>query len=200
MDEQLSWKYHLCELSKKLSRTCGIFFKVRHLLPTTVLASLYNSLFSSFLQYGIIVWSLTYEIHTEPIYLLQKKVVRAITIKSFSSPSTPIFSELKILKVYDLLEFKLLSFAYESVNMISPIIFHNSFETLTAVHRYGTRQASKGDKFIAQENTLQCCLRSVRYAGAKFWNNTPRVIKQSTTVANFLHKYKMHLFSTSYHR
>ena len=125
LDEQLSWKHHLCELSKKLSRTCGIFFKVRHLLPITVLVSLYNSLFSSFLQYGIIVWGLTYEIHTKPIYLLQKKVVRAIAFKSFSSPSTPIFSELKILKLYNLFELKLLSFVYESVNMISPVFFHS---------------------------------------------------------------------------
>ena len=125
LDENLSWRYHLCELSKKLSRTCGIFFKVRHLLPTSVLVSLYNSLFSSFLQYGIIVWGLNYEVHTTPIYLLEKRVVRAITFKSFTSPSTPIFSNLKILKLYDLFQLKLLTFVYESVNKISPVFFHN---------------------------------------------------------------------------
>ena len=92
LDENLSWKYHLNELNnKKLSRTCGIFFKVRHLLPTTVLISLYNSLFSSFLQYGVIVWGLTFDTHIKPIYLLQKKVVRAIAFKSFRSQSISIF-------------------------------------------------------------------------------------------------------------
>ena len=110
LDENLSWKYHLCELSKKLSRTCGIVFKVRHLLPTSVLAPLYNSLFSSFLQYGIIVWGLTYDTHTKPTYLLQKKVVTAIAFKSFTSPSTPTFSDLKILTLYDLFDLKLLIF------------------------------------------------------------------------------------------
>ena len=70
LDENLTWKYHLSELSKKLARTCGIFFKIRHLLPTNVLVSLYNSLFSSFLQYGIIVWGLTYDIHIKPIYCI----------------------------------------------------------------------------------------------------------------------------------
>ena len=70
-DENLSWKYHLSELSKKLSRTCGAFSSVRHLLPTSVLVSLYNSLFFSFLQYGIVVWGLTYDTHTKPIFLLQ---------------------------------------------------------------------------------------------------------------------------------
>ena len=188
----------MCEFSKKLSRTCGMFFKLRHLLPTSVLVSLYNSLFSSFLQYGIIVWGLTNEVHTKPIYLLQKKVVRAFTFKSFTSPSTPIFSDLKILKLYDLFELKLLSFVYESINMISPVFFHNFFETLSSVHWYDTQQASKGDIFMTQENTLQYGLRSVRYAGAKLWNNIPCAIKHSFTVTNFPEKLKLHLFSTKY--
>ena len=33
LDENLTWKYHLTELSKKLARTCGMFFKVRHYFP-----------------------------------------------------------------------------------------------------------------------------------------------------------------------
>ncbi len=61
LDENLSWKFHLTELSKKLARTCGLLFKVRHFLPVDVLTCLYNSLFSPFLQYGILVWGLTYE-------------------------------------------------------------------------------------------------------------------------------------------
>ena len=177
LDENLSWKYHLSELSKKLSRTCGIFFKVRHLLLTSVLVSLYNSLFSSLLQYGITVWGLTYDTHTKPIYLLQKKVVIAIAFKSFTSSSTPFFSDLKILKLYDLFELKLLTFVYESVTMISPLIFHNYFETLTAVHQYDTRQASKGYMFKSRKSTLQYGLRSVRYAGAKSWNSISDVTK-----------------------
>ena len=70
LDENLSWKYHLTELSKKLARTCGMFFKVRQFLPINVLICLYNSLFSPFLQYGILVWGLTYETYTNPVFLL----------------------------------------------------------------------------------------------------------------------------------
>ncbi len=198
LDENLTWKYHLSELSKKLARTCGIFFKIRHLLPTNVLVSLYNSLFSSFLQYGIIVWGLTYDIHTKPIYLLQKKVVRAIAFQNFTSPSSPIFSDLKILKLYDLLDLKLLTFVYESVNKFSPPYFYNFFTILSDVHQYDTRQACEGGIFMTQPNTLQYGLRSVRYAGAKSWNNIPFNIKQSPSVISFRHRLKLFLFSTKY--
>ena len=164
LDENLNWRYHLSELSKKLARTCGIFFNIRQLLPTNVLVSLYYSLFASFLQYGIIVWGLACDTHTKPIYLLQKKVVRAIAFKNFTSPSTPIFSELKILKLYDLSNLKLLTFVYESVNLISPTFFHNFFETLPSVHQYDTRLACRGDIFMMHKNTLQYGLKSIRYS------------------------------------
>ena len=99
LDENLSWKYHLSELRRQLARTSGIFLKIRHLLPTSVLVSWYYSLFASFLQYGIIFWGLAYDTFTKPIYILQKKVLKAITFKNSSSPSTPIFHDLKILKL-----------------------------------------------------------------------------------------------------
>ena len=40
LDENLSWKYHLIKLSKKLAGTCGMFSKVRHFLPIHVLICL----------------------------------------------------------------------------------------------------------------------------------------------------------------
>ena len=155
LDENLSWKHHLSELSKKLARTCGIFFKVRHLLPTDVLVSLYYSLFASFLQYGIVVWGLTYDTYIKPIFILQKKVVRAITFNNFSAPSAPIFLTLRILKLQDLFEMKLLTFVYEAVNKLSPSCFHEFFDVLSQVHQHDTRQARKGDILLTRKNSLQ---------------------------------------------
>jgi len=197
LDENLSWRYHLSELRKKLARTSGIFLKIRHLLPTSVLVSLYYSLFASFLQYGIIVWGLTHDTFIKPIYILQKNVLKAITFKNSSSPSTPIFYDLKILKLYDLFHLKLLTLVYECMNLISPIFFHNFFDNLTSVHQYNTRQACKGDIFMTQKNTLQYGLRFIKYAGAKSWNEIPAIIKQSRSVVIFCRELKQH-FSTKY--
>ena len=46
---------------KKLARTCGMFFKIRHILLNNVSICLFNSLLSPFLQYGMLVWGLTCE-------------------------------------------------------------------------------------------------------------------------------------------
>ena len=160
LDESLSWKYHLTEPSKKLARTCGMFFKVRHFLPIDVLICLYNSLFSPFLQYGIVVWGLTYESYINPVFLLQKRAVRAISFEQFTSPSSPIFLDLKILRLHDLFQLKLLSFVYDSVNKISPACFHSFFPLAEFVHQYGTRQVTKNciyNSTIYSTYNPSCC-------------------------------------------
>ena len=37
LDENLSLKFHINELSKKLSRTVGIFYKIMHFCPSDIL-------------------------------------------------------------------------------------------------------------------------------------------------------------------
>ena len=41
MDEHLSWKFRISELTKKLSRMYGIFSEIRHVLPLYLLKNLY---------------------------------------------------------------------------------------------------------------------------------------------------------------
>ena len=49
LDSTLSWKYHMSELSKKLARTVGLFYKIRHYAPTDTLVLLYHVIFATFL-------------------------------------------------------------------------------------------------------------------------------------------------------
>ena len=127
LDEHLSWKYHLRELSKKLAKTRGMFFKIRNLLPLDVLICLYNALFLSFLQYGLIVWGQTYASYIEPVFRLQQKAIRAISFQPRLSPSLPIFKDLELLRLSDILYHRLLTFVFDSVKKTSPESFHNFF-------------------------------------------------------------------------
>ena len=49
LDSRLTWKFHIAELTKKLSRSVGMLFKIRDYTPRPVLVSLYHSLFNSHL-------------------------------------------------------------------------------------------------------------------------------------------------------
>ena len=79
LDSHLSWKPHITELAKKLSRTVGLFYKIRHYAPEDTLKLLYYCIFFPFLPYGIHVWGLTYPTYFETVFILQKRILKAIT-------------------------------------------------------------------------------------------------------------------------
>ena len=125
VDEHLSWKYHICELRKKLSRRNGLLFKLGRWLPIATLICLYTSLVSPFLNYGIIVWGRSFDTHVAPIFLLQKKILRCINFYFPTVTSTPLFHSSKIPKLEDVFYLNLLIFVYKAMNKISPIYFHD---------------------------------------------------------------------------
>ena len=59
-ESNLTWKNHVNELCLKLSKTVGIFSKLRYYVNVDILIMLYYSLIYPFLTYGIQVWGLTY--------------------------------------------------------------------------------------------------------------------------------------------
>ena len=60
LDETLSWKPHLVELSRKLARSVGNFYKLRYYVSLDALKSVYYALFHPFLTYGIVVCGSTF--------------------------------------------------------------------------------------------------------------------------------------------
>ena len=193
LDEHLSWRYHLSELLKKVARACGMFFNIRNLLPLDVLICLYNALFLSFLQYGLVVGGQTYASYTDPIFKLQKKAVRAISFQPRMSPSLPIFNDLTRLKLSEIFQLRLLTFVFDSVNKTSPGCFHDFFLFSSSVHQYATRQASQGDLFMSRKNCLHYALKSIRYLGATLWNALPVELRNAPSKILVKAKLKMYL-------
>ena len=84
------------------------------------------------------------------MFLLQKRVLRAISIKHFTSSSTPIFSDLKILKLHDLFQLTLLCLCMIVLIRLLLLIFI-LFPLVASIHQYGTQQAIKTDIFVTRK-------------------------------------------------
>ena len=145
LDENLSWKYHLSQLSKKLSRACEILLKIRNYLSTDILKCIYNSLFMSFLQYGIVIWGQAFRSYIEPLFKLQKKAIRTISHQTALSHFLLLFTGLQLLRISDVFKLKLLTFVYDSMAMLAPSCFHGYFSLSSTVHNHTTRQSCRND-------------------------------------------------------
>ena len=149
----------------------------------------------SFLQYGIIFWGQTYESYKEPIFKLQKKAIRIISNQTSRSNSLPLFKELHLLRLSDIFKFKLLTFVYESTKLLTPSCFHGYFSSNSAIHSYTARQSHQGDLYLIGKNTLQYELGSIRYMGAKLWNQLPGEVRNSSSKFLVRKNLKKHLYT-----
>ena len=94
VDSELSWNSHVGEISKKLSRTCGILSRLKHILPSHILVTIYNSLFLPHIHYGITLLGFN---PCSRLIILQKKAIRAITNSKYNAHTEPLFSKLETL-------------------------------------------------------------------------------------------------------
>ena len=137
LDSSLSWKPHITELSKKLSRTVGLFYKIRHYAPLETLKLLYYGIFFPFIPHGVHVWGLTYPTHLNKAFILQKKIIKCMTFNDIMVPSSPLFHELEFLKLNDINNLQTASFVYECINGLAPQYFENFFTSLSSKYSIG---------------------------------------------------------------
>ena len=117
LDSTLSWKPHITELSKKLSRTVVVLlYKIRHYAPLETLKLLYYGIFFPFISDGVQVWELTYPTHLDKVFILQKKIIKCMTFNDIMVPSSSLFHELEFLKLNDINNLQIVSFVYECIN------------------------------------------------------------------------------------
>ena len=91
-------------IENKILRPIGIIIKLKSFLPPAALLKFYHALVHPHLLYGLLVWGTTYTSYLAKLCTLQNKVVRHIGGGSYRKHSTPFYSNLKILKLPDLLK------------------------------------------------------------------------------------------------
>ena len=78
--DNLSWKHHIDHVAIKMSRTVGLICKLRHFLPRHTLLTIYRSLVTPYLTYGLTAWGKAYKPQLEKLLKLQKLALRFIYI------------------------------------------------------------------------------------------------------------------------
>ena len=75
MDETFSWKPHIANAARKISKSIGIIYKGSFCVPTSSnsLLTLYYSLVYPYLVYFVSVWGLTYSSNLKPIFYYFRK-------------------------------------------------------------------------------------------------------------------------------
>ena len=117
----------------------GIIAKARHYVSLKSLTMIYNTMIYPYLIHCNITWTSTYPTRLQPIYLVQKKIVRIMTFAKFTEKSKPIFQSLKLMNIYELNTYLTALFMFSFLNNKLPDDYFTNNECL---HNYNTRSAS----------------------------------------------------------
>ena len=120
LDNHLNWNAHINKLFGKISRTTGVLNKIKLFLPSRILKNIYSSLILCQLNYGILAWGQNYK----RVFKLQKRAIRIITCSRYNAHYEPLFKELKLLKVEDILKLQQLKLYYKLVHRQLPSYFN----------------------------------------------------------------------------
>ena len=98
LDSNLCWKSHTDMLVLKILRLIGVLHRVNKYFPKSILITIYKSLFTPHLTYGLLLRGS----RRSRVNILQKKAIRVVNFSPYISHSEPIFKNLKILSLDDL--------------------------------------------------------------------------------------------------
>ena len=165
IDENISWKVHINKISSKIARTVGILSRLKRFLPKSIMIIIYNSLILPYLNYCLLCWGY---VCTDRILSLQKKAVRHITRSRYNEHTTPLFQDLKFLKIDDLYILVLMKFYYKFTKKLPlPVYLMNlNLKLNDCVHQHNTRSRysihREATRKVFTEGTINHQLSSLR--------------------------------------
>ena len=195
LDENVTWGEQIKYLSTKLSRSAGIFSKLRYYLSKEMLIRVYHALFNSHLQYGILCWGNINATTWRRIEVLQNKAIRYISRAPRRYRLDNYYLNYRILKARELYDLETAKFMHGHFSENLPRCFRTFFHfeenpvTRYSVRLNSERINSECTKYAMPIYRTSRGQRSIRYHGPKIWNKLP-VSFHNLSKIQFKKKYK----------
>ena len=113
---QLDWNGHIKSINNKIAKNVSVMNRVKHLLNSHALCSLYTTLIIPYMNYCCEFLGNNYKSRIQPIYMLQKKAIRICKQEGYLSHTRPIFHYFNTLRIYDMIEYSSVVFMFKVYN------------------------------------------------------------------------------------
>ena len=118
LDEHLNFKVHIDTLNARLRRANNLLSICRHYVPKEILHQIYYGQFHSHLSYGCQIWTTANDLQSTIV--LQRKALRIITWSEPQTSATPLFKQMQILELEDIVKMNNLLFVHDILNDRAP--------------------------------------------------------------------------------
>ena len=192
IDDKLNWSEHITYIRSKISRSLYAMNRLKHVVSSRYLKTLYDSLVHSYITYGIVLWGGTCPSYINAIRICQKKAMRCIHNSVYNAHTDPLFRTSKILKFDDLYKLEVSKFVYDAMHAILPKPLTYAYQANIMVHDHGTRQ--RNNPHVQRSHTL-VAKNSLVHRAPVIWALLPYEIRESNTRRIFKKRLKLLILS-----
>lgn len=190
IDKNLNWGYHIEDVCMKISRLCGLLYKIRHYLTSEAMFSIYYTLCYPYLIYCVSVWGCTWPSFLSKVKIAQNKVFRCIFHLCKYDSTVSITSQNKLLNFASIRQYFLILTIYKS-------LFANNSSKLFKRNIDSRNTRSSTINLVCPRHRTQLFKHSIFCTGPHIWNSLPHKIKANMyngTINMFKTKLKKHVF------
>jgi len=194
IDSKLNWKEHIAHVKRKVAISLSVLHKVKYIVNTPALYSLYCTIILPHLMYCCEIWGNNYQETIKPLHILQKRAMRILdgAKNLYREHTSPIFFKFNLLNIYDIIKYQSMSFMYKVNCQLLPDNLQCFFKLNNAVHKYNTKQSSHfAIKFCRTTHRSF----SLSIQGPRYWNSLPIELKICKSLQNFKTSFKKSLVS-----
>lgn len=190
IDTHLSWNEHINNVARKVSQNIGLLRRIRQYLPTFARRTFYMAYIQPHFDYCSIIWG---QADISRLIKLQKLALRTMADAPSRTPSHGLFKQFGIMPLKSRIDFRTTSMVFKAVNGNTPSYISDMFECISNVSSRQTRATTRGDIYIPKAK-LTAQSKTLRYTGAKLYNESPTDLRNSPTLASFKSKYVKSFF------
>ena len=186
IDPSMNFKFHIDSLIGKISKSMYYLRRVKHVLTTNALKSVYYSTIHSHFIYAIHIWSCSNPSNLNRLFLKQKMALRIVTNSSFNAHTEPLFKKLNILPLSKLIEYFKLQFMHRYILQQTPASFNNMWVRNEERIRPQDHYLRNQQEFYIQPSRLTSTDNFPLVLFPQLWNNFNDLsIKNITSPATF---------------
>ena len=197
LDSHLSWEKHCNYVANTISKNNGVINRIKHLLPTPSLKTLYNSIILPHLQYGLAAWGGCSSNGKKRIVNIQKRAIRTVAKSYITAHTEPRMKKLQLLRLDDLYKQQCVTLIHDIINKRAPL-------PITGLISVGNNESQRlrshsVNPLWVREPLGKCKVssNSFRIKAPRSWNSLPSELQSIKEKNIFKSHLKRHLL-TSY--
>ena len=195
IENNMSWKTQTHKMSLKLNSKIALLRRISYYLTQDTKILFYNAYIMSTFDYCCTVWGKGNQSGISKIVNIQKRAARIILCKSYRTPSSSLFKELKWLPFQYRCKYYAALLVFKSINNQTPSYISDLLKFSTN-DKYNLRSSTW--KNLSQLTPRTNYLKDTfSYYSREVWNDIPLTIRSVKSINSFKHLLKTYLFNLS---